>query len=316
MITNRNPEYFLTVAREGNISHAAQKLYISQPSLSQHIAKLEESLGTKLFDRSKTPLSLTPAGELYRNYLESSDFLYRKFEADLSGLHTQSALNVNIGFGSWRGSILLPDILPEFLGLHPQAQVFLHEYPVNELAPLVRAGDVDFAVMNTVPGSAYDDLVLETIVYERILLVMNRRDKAAQQFIWARDAGEPLPLKDLAGRRLITLSRSLSVGRLVENYLEKNRIPVSHRISATNNTTVLKLVAAGMGFCFLVETGLVDAKRYPNLIFFDMRSEDLMLPLSLCYRKGTYLSPAAQDMIRVIFSHSRQVVENNRRLLV
>lgn len=316
MLLNRNPEYFLTVAREGNISHAAQKLYISQPSLSQHISKLEEALGTKLFDRSKTPLSLTPAGELYRSYLESSDFLYQKFQSDLSDLHTKSSLTVNIGFGSWRGSILLPDVLPEFLELHPETQVFLHEYPVNELAALVREGDVDFAVMNTVPGAAYDDLILETIVYERILLVMNRRDKAAKQFIWARDAGEELPLRDLAGRRLITLSRSLSVGRLVENFLEKNRFPVSHRISATNNATVLKLVAAGMGFCFLVETGLVDAKRYPNLVFFDLRSEDLMLPLSLCYRKGTYLSPAAQDMIRVIFSRSRQVIENNRRLLV
>ena len=316
MLQNRNPEYFLTVAREGNISHAAQKLFISQPSLSQHIAKLEESLGAKLFDRSKTPLALTPAGELYRNYLESNDFLYQKFQADLSDLHTKSTLTVNIGFGSWRGSILLPDVLPEFLNLHPDTQVFLHEYPVNELATLVRAGDVDFAVMNTVPGAAYDDLILETIVYERILLVMNRRDKAAQQFIWARDGAEPLPVKDLADKRLITLSRSLSVGRLVENYLEKNRLPVPHRISATNNATVLKLVAAGMGYCFLVETGLVDAKRYPNLIFFDLHSEDLMLPLSLCYRKGTYLSPAAQDMIRVIRKWSRQVVKNNRRLLV
>lgn len=58
MVINRNPEYFLTIAREKSISRAAEKLYISQSSLSQYIAKLEDALEVKLFDRSGTPFSL------------------------------------------------------------------------------------------------------------------------------------------------------------------------------------------------------------------------------------------------------------------
>ena len=59
MVVNRNPEYFLMIAQECSICHAAEKLYISQSSLSQHLAKLEAGLEVKLFDRSTNPIRLT-----------------------------------------------------------------------------------------------------------------------------------------------------------------------------------------------------------------------------------------------------------------
>ena len=67
----KNPEYFITTVREGSISKAAEKLYLSQPYLSQCIARTEKELGVKLFDRSHMPLKLTEAGKIYMRYLES-----------------------------------------------------------------------------------------------------------------------------------------------------------------------------------------------------------------------------------------------------
>ena len=57
-----NFDYFLTIVETGNITRAAEKHYISQPSMTQYLNKLEKRLGIKLFDRSSTPLSLTKAG--------------------------------------------------------------------------------------------------------------------------------------------------------------------------------------------------------------------------------------------------------------
>ena len=59
----KNPEYFLTIVKERSISKAAERLYLSQPYLSQYLAKLEGTVGAMLLDRSHTPLTLTPAGE-------------------------------------------------------------------------------------------------------------------------------------------------------------------------------------------------------------------------------------------------------------
>ena len=69
MLVN-NPEYFLIIAKERSISKAAERLELSQPYLSQYLAKLEHHLGVALMDRTHKPLRLTPAGELFQTYLE------------------------------------------------------------------------------------------------------------------------------------------------------------------------------------------------------------------------------------------------------
>ena len=77
----KNPEYFLTIVKERSISKAAERLYLSQPYLSQYLAKLERNLGVVLLDRSHSPLKLTPAGELFHAYLERQDYLDRPYSA-------------------------------------------------------------------------------------------------------------------------------------------------------------------------------------------------------------------------------------------
>lgn len=305
MFVNRNPEYFLTVAQERNISRAAQRLFISQPSLSQHIAKLEEAFETKLFDRSQTPLALTPSGQMYLSYLENSNHLYQKFQAGLGSLNASRSQTVHLGLGTWRGSILLPQILPGFLREHPHAQINLHEYPVSELYALLQDGKADFAVMNTSATGSPDAFVTETISYERILLVMHRDNPVAKSFMALRERGLPLDLKQLETQRFISLNRTLTVGRHVSNFLEKNLLVFSDRLSTTNNHTALQLAAADLGFCFLVETGVQDAANYPGLIFFDTRSVDLSIPLSFCYKIDTYPTPLARALMDAIRSYYR-----------
>lgn len=311
MIVNRNPEYFLTIVQERSISRAAEKLYLSQSSLSQHLSKLEEALGARLLDRSQSPLSLTAAGALYRSYLTSTLFSYQKFLGDLTELDTANRQTVRLGFGSWRGAQLTPELLPGFFRAHPQVRVDLHEFPVSELYALMDAGKVDFAVMNTAPAGVPEGFVNEVIVYERILLVLNRNDPAAETFAACSAAGKPLELSLLEGKRLVTLDTTLTVGRHVGNFLQKNRLNFCDRLNSTNNTTVLRLVAAGLGFCFLVETGREDAARSPELLFFDLHSPDLSIPLSLVHRAGSYLPPLSQALMEEIRAYYQAIIARN-----
>ena len=108
----KNPEYFLTIAKERSISRAAERLYLSQPYLSQYLAKLEANLGVMLLDRSHSPLRLTPAGEVFHAYLERQDYLDRQLVSDLRDLQNKKRPMLHIGVSPWRGSVLLPDILP------------------------------------------------------------------------------------------------------------------------------------------------------------------------------------------------------------
>ena len=259
MVVNRNPEYFLTIVQERSISRAAEKLYISQSSLSQYISKLERALDVKLLDRSKNPLQVTEAGRIYKNYLESNNFLYHKLQSELTSNRMQT---VNVGTGTWRGAILLPEILPDFIQQHPKTHIILSEFPISELSTLVNNSTVDFAIMNTSPGAAAgDDLIREIITYE-------------------------LHLSELQQERFISLNRNLTVGQYLDNFLVRNQLTFSERLYTTNNTTVLNLVAKNLGFCFMVETGLKDADSRPELITFGLQAKDLMIPLSFLYKKN------------------------------
>lgn len=301
MFVNRNPEYFLMIAREQNITRAAEKLFVTQSSLSQYISKLEVGLGVQLFDRTKSPIALTEAGQIYQRYLESSSYLYQKLIEDLNEDRLQ---NVTLGIGNWRGSILIPQILPEFLRTHPGVRVKLHEYPISELFAQVEDSRVDFAVMNVAPARVPSTLVSEQIMEERVLLVMRRDEPVAQEYQTAAQAGRPIDLSCLETMRYVALDSKLTVGRHIGNFLKQHHLAFPDSLSSTNNRTVLRLVAAGMGFCFMVEGGLQDSFG-PDLIAFDLNCPELTLPLSFLYRPNAYRSSAAQALMEAIRTHCK-----------
>ena len=84
----KNYQYFLAIVEYGGLTRAAEALYISQPSLSKYLSRLEANLGVELFDHSASPLKLTYAGERYYDYVKRLQLmeqrLTREFE-DIRG---------------------------------------------------------------------------------------------------------------------------------------------------------------------------------------------------------------------------------------
>ena len=143
----KNPEYFLTIVKECSISKAAERLYLSQSYLSQYLAKLENNLGATLLDRSHSPLKLTAAGEVFHGYIERQGYLDRQLVSDLRDIQDRKSPMLHIGVSPWRGSTLLPDVLPAFAKQYPDVQVVLHEAPVPQLAQLAEGSVTDFCIM-------------------------------------------------------------------------------------------------------------------------------------------------------------------------
>lgn len=305
---NKNPEYFLTVAAERSISRAAEKLYLSQPYLSQHILRLEEDYGAQLFDRKKTPLELTEAGRVYRNYLESSVYLYHKVRADIGALAQESSRSVHIGVGNWRGSLLMPAVLPDFLAWHPDTQVVLHEFPVSELSELVEREEVPFAVMNTPVDTVAEGLSLEIIGYERILLVLHRGAEQTAELLAAAERGGVPDLRLLSSLRHITLDRNQTVGAHLKNYLDRSYLRFPQELRTTNNATALALVSRGLGFCFMVETGLHELESRGELVAIDLKAPDLMIPLAIVRKRDSFLTPVEQELLGRIRTYYQTIL--------
>lgn len=296
MFVDKNPEYFLTVAAEGSFSKAAEKLYVSQPYLSQYVLRLEDAYGVKLLDRKKTPLALTEAGRVYANYLDSERSLREKLQGDFAELSRTREQTLRLAMSSWRAGVLLPDILPKYAERCPQVRLELLERPTNELYRLVAAGDADLAVMNTgfdIPES----LTVETILHERILLVGNRRNPVTQALLETRQRGDALDLSVLEHERMVLLRPEIFIARRVLNYLDKEKIVLHDVTYSTNAATALGLTARNYGFSFLNETGVGAAPERDQLAFFDLHSPDLVHPLCALYKKDSYLRPIARAFI-------------------
>ena len=306
MFENNNPEYFMTIVNEHSISKAAEKLFISQPYLSQYVARLEKKLGVKLLDRSKTPLIITEAGQIYYNYLESGYQLYRKMSADLDVLNRERDSELNLGFSPWRASTFLPDVLPAFIKAHPKVHIMLHERPLDVMYDLVTQNTVDFAIMNSNLVTP-DNLITEVIRYETAVLVANKQNPITFKLLNAIKDNHPNPLKTIENENFLLLSKRLPIGSRVHNYLEKCKIFPVRKIMTTNNMTALNLVSANLGFSFLLDTGTLRANRDENLVFIDLKSPDLYIPLCVVYRKDTSLSRIAREFINTSKNYYSQI---------
>ncbi len=307
MYVNRNPEYFLTIAREGNISHAAEKLFLTQSSLSQHLQRLEKEMGMVLVDRSTIPLQLTPAGKVYREYLETHAYLYQKMVADMNSSAGGQA--VTVGIGTWRGARLMPKILPAFLDEHSDADICLEEVPSPEdLFPAIMDGTVDFAIRSMSPDGLPQGIVTETLMQEKILLVLPKNHRLAETFLKQSEEGGSPDLRLLQDDRFISRSPAIILGVYIDNFLMKNRLTYRHKLVTSNNNTAVHMTAAGAGFCFMLEEGLQNEEML-DVVCIDLHAPELVLPLTLIYQANKYFTPltsALMDRIRDYYRNFRK----------
>ncbi len=136
--------YFLTISETGNFSRAAERLYLSQPSLSTGIKKLEQELGVSLFERGGRRTVLTAAG---RSFLEKATVIMEQYQAalqELKGFHDQPSLR--IGVLSTMRVAELADLVSRFQHHHPNVSIELHDGTLETLREGLDRGDIDVAI--------------------------------------------------------------------------------------------------------------------------------------------------------------------------
>ena len=138
-------DYFVMVARERSFSRAAERLHITQQTLSAHIAKLEGELGTKLLVRT-IPLELTYAGEVFLEY--ALDFQRRasSLEREFQDITENQRGLFQVGVGYTRGDILMPPLLARFQKQYPRIDLRLVGGNNSDFFPLLENGELDVAI--------------------------------------------------------------------------------------------------------------------------------------------------------------------------
>lgn len=144
-MTFDNIRCFLSAAEEMNFTKASQKLYISQQTLSGHIAKIEEEYGCKLFNRAP-PLSLTSEGIVFLRNVQSLLRIEADLKKELLDLQDFQDGNLSIGITRSRGSTYLTPVLSKYHALFPNIRLEIVEGSVNEVEDALHKAKVDVTI--------------------------------------------------------------------------------------------------------------------------------------------------------------------------
>lgn len=171
-------ECMVMVAEKKNFTKAAKALYISQPSLSLLVSKLEDELGVELFDRNSTPIRLTFAGEEFYDTAKQLLSLERNITNKLRDISEQRRGRIRIGTTNFRMAYLFPMLLASLQRLFPN--IILEEREANgpQLAEWLKDGTIDMAihpVYKNVPSPFGDAFHIQLIHNESLLVVGNHK---------------------------------------------------------------------------------------------------------------------------------------------
>lgn len=162
----KNPEYILEIARQGSVTHAAEKLFLTQSTLSQYLLKLEAELNTPLFLRDKNRLTPTDAGHIYLQAAADVLRIQDGASAGIAALKNEGC--IRLGCSSW-GLDLVADSLPAFKAAYPSMTLKLYENRYLQLKIMMQAGKIDLAVIavtpeDDLPAQGYTPLCREELV--------------------------------------------------------------------------------------------------------------------------------------------------------
>lgn len=156
--------YFLEVARERSITHAARRLHISQPTLSKQLKELETELGKKLFTRSSFSVHLTDEGMLLRKRAEDILDIVDKTASEFKALREITGGDIRIGCAESDGIQYLAHCVKALQEDHPRIRVHLYSGDTEDLAERLDRGQLDFVVISQeVDLSKYNYLKLPAI---------------------------------------------------------------------------------------------------------------------------------------------------------
>lgn len=253
-------ESFLVVAREKSISRASVVLNITQPALSRQMKKLEEELGTKLFERGRQ-ITLTPAGHMLKERAGEIVALAYKTKSDFRNSEKAHG-TISIGSGGLAANILLSEIMEKFRAENPEVDYEIYVNSAEYVKDKLDRGLLDFGLLlEPVDVTRYDFIELRES--ERTGLFLRRDNPAAQKgYVTA---------EDLLSMPLIIPSRE-SVRNSMENRIG---IPFSRmNIFAANNLCSNSIIFAKRGTAaILTIEGAVSDYVNSDVTFLPLRPE-------------------------------------------
>ena len=270
-------ESFAAVVRYNSFTKAAEKLYISQPTISTHIRALEEELDTRLIQRTTKSIEITPEGKKLCDYAESILQLRNRMMAECTGGNQKM---LHLAASTIPSAYILPQVLPAYGEQNPDNYFVIHQSDSKGVIEGIQDGLFDVGLVGmeaqrdnlTCAAFCQDEMVLIAPVNEHFLELLDRKVSAVEIL-----RQEPVILREKgSGSR-----------KSVDDFMEKwgiteEQLNISARIN--DPEAIKNLVSGGYGVSVVSKRAAQNFLREKRLVSFDLPGDAGVRKLYVVYR--------------------------------
>ena len=302
-------EYIYEVYKEKSFSKAARKLFISQPSLSANVKRIEQKIGYPVFDRSTNPIQLTECGARYIGAVEEIIAVQNSFANYISDYGELRTGHLRLGGSNLFSSYVLPKLIGNFTERFPKVTIELVEETTANLEKFLGAGLLDIVVDN----SRFNEAIFGMQLYrtEHLLLAVPRHLKeneglASYQLI---PNGSGKGTKFQKGTKAVPLELFKEAPFLLlkqENDTRQRAIQICKEhgfspkvvLELDQQVTSYNITCSGMGISFVSDTLIRRVPPHPDVIYYKLDGDEVERDICFYWKQGKYMSRAMTEFLR------------------
>ena len=290
---------FYKVATLGNITRAAEELYISQPAVTKAIHQLENDLGGALFIRTKRGVALTEEGKILLKYVKNILTEARNAANKFNSLIQLEEGKIHIGASATVSKHFLMPYLEEFHRLYPNIDIEITNELTTNLISDLRNGYVDFLVTN-LPVKEYLDMDVQVCATLHDVFTCSEK--------YLKKENKTYTLHDLLKNKVIAQKEPSNTRAFLNNYMKMNGIQFKPDIEIVSYNLVVEFIKAGFGVGYVTKEFIKQELKNNELYEIKVEPKIPTRELGIVTLKNSHLSYAANQFIQIIM---RAVKTNN-----
>ena len=304
-------KYAYEVYKKGSFTKASKNLFISQPSLSAAISKLENDLGFRIFDRSTVPCSLTPQGKIYIESIEEIIEIENNMHRRIKNFSNDYNSSLAVGGSSFASYLILTKICSEFFKSYPEINVTLDIGNIgNSLSLMEKIESKELDILVTYVNN-HPNFIIEPIFEERMVIAMHKKMPGSEK------------LEHRALTRDEILTKRYSIDREIEDtsifgdieFLEfplksdtnqrMSKILGNYRSSrykienARHSEMHYNLMCAGIGAVLTTSLAIAQKPYDENILFFMPKCEESHRKIYLAHNSSSKNNKLVKNFIKV-----------------
>lgn len=277
---------FVTVCQEKNITLAAQKLYISQPAVSNAIKELEQYYGVPLFDRISKKLFLTEAGRTLYDYALHINSLFEELDKTIK--NSTSCGTLKIGASITIGTHFMPDYIRAFSLKYPAIKTFVTIDSSDIIEKKVIDNELDIALIE---GAIHSDhITSKDFIDDKLVVICDKDHPLLKQ--------DSIQISQLSSQNFLMRERNSGTRELAEAILLLHNITINPIWESSSTEAIIQGVSKGLGISILPLQLVNDAIERNQVKRLEIDGLTFNRKYHIIYHKNKYLTPSASAFIK------------------